>query len=316
MSGKRLRVPYFDVRAVRNATNSTNASKASKGKASRTVVPKDAVLLGRGEFGKALRISPRQARDLVDRLDARVRGVWSLPRSTPNGGPSDHVVLKVIEVKADVLRTLTNALRELYIQWHLSTAPAKRVHGNVFDVKKYVPTPYFGGYVPSTKEFVICMKMQPGETLKNAGVIRNKDQYLDVERAYISMLLNNVLYVDFHEGNVMVTRDGDVRLIDFGGAVLLSDAFPTKSDAKNFRRRLRRFLASWPHRTTYVAQRKHLNERLLFDFDSLDRVEKTLGIVAKTATSTLADVRGMIRESRRDNVRNLLARNAPVQYRA
>lgn len=300
--GATIRVPYFDVSTVKKVSNGYGVG---------TVVPKGASLLGEGEFGQAFKITPRQARGLVDHLDTHLRGVWSMPRGT------GHIVLKVLKIAGgDVHKALTNGLRELYIQWHLSTAPAKTVHGNVFDVKRYVPTPYFGGFVRATREFLICMKMQPGTTLLNANKLKNKNQYLEIERAYISMLLNNVLYVDFHEANIMVTDDGDVYVIDFGGALLLSDSFKTKKETEQFRRRLRQFLRYWPNHVTYFSQRKHINEQLMANNGQRAKIEKTLSIFSKAASGTLSNVRGMINAKRRHiNVPNIVGRNKNIVYK-
>ena len=300
MTKNALRVPYFDVATVRNTRLNRNKMKG-------TINPAGSNdQIGTGAFGRVYVISPAAAKDLVEHLDGHLRGVWSLPRK------GTKIVLKIMRAPNDDVRLwLTNALRELFIQHHLATAPAKMVHGKVFDAKKYVPTPYFGGYVRSTGEFIICMKLQPGVPVKNR-LIRNKAQYLDIERAYIAMLLNNVLHVDYHDGNVMVTPDGGVHLVDFGGAVLLSDTFRGRTDLALFKKKLRAFLAHWPTRATFVSQARHVNQSRLDDFDVMMWVEDQLGIVSQSASSTLLDMRGRIEKA--NDARNLNARRATIHY--
>jgi len=290
----RVRVPYFDVSKVKNIRSGTG-----------TVVPSGATVIGSGEYGRVYRVTPLSVRKLDDILDHHLRGVWSLPRG-------DHVVLKVMKPPANGTRQwVIMMLRELFIQFHLSTAPSKTVHGKIFNVKKYVPTPYFGGYVPSTGEFIICMKLQAGVQLFNA-TLRNKRQYLEIERAYLSMLLNNVVHMDFHDGNVMVTRDGGVHLVDFGGAVLLSDTFRRKSEYAAFKRQLHQFLKHWPERVTYATN--DLNYRIMSNLNTREAVENELGgLVSKSAAAELSEMRSKLQN--RQNARNLSSRKMRIHYK-
>jgi len=286
----RFSIPNFDTQFI--------ADIPSNKKVLPSIIGPSTKRLGSGQFGSVYSIPPKQARRYVDLLDSHYRGYWSLPRGTTN------VVIKVMTApESGTRKWLRNALRELYIQYHLSTAPSKTVYKKHFDIKKYVPTPYYGGYVRSSRQFILCMKMQPGQPLRNT-TLSNKKQYLEIERAYISMLLNNVVHVDFHSGNIMVSEDGSINLVDFGGAVLLSDVMAAPQ-LKVFKKKLDRFITFWPEHTTYINQRKSINEAII-NINTLLNLENELNIVAQPASSTLMNMRGQLLN--RGNIKNLMSK--------
>lgn len=298
----KLRIPYFDVSKVSETSINTRGNKRVN---SLTSVFKTGRALGSGQFGTVYTATGNDASIILDHIDTYYRGEWHKV-----AGKSTVVVkiMKSPEERNKVQTWLKNALRELYIQHHLSSAPKKVIKGKTFDVKKYVPTPYFGGYVRSTREFVIVMKMQPGKTLENSQYLRNKNHYLSIERAYISMLLNNVLHLDFHAGNIMVTDDGSIHLIDFGGAVLLSDVLPS-AELKSFKRRLYVFVKMWPEITTYATQAKNINHTILKNINLSLALENQLNLWPQSASDTLTEMRGFI--SRRNNIKELASRKLP-----
>jgi serine/threonine protein kinase len=291
----KFRIPYFDVSKVSHTNNNTKATTRSS--IGTILTGKQ---LGSGQFGTVYQVAGKDAAGLLDHVDTVYRGSWK----TPPSGKS--VVVKIMKAPDTNTRLwLKNALRELYIQYHLSVAPSKVIKGKTFDVKKYVPQPYFGGYVRSSREFVIVMRMQPGKTL-NSHHLKNKDHYLQIERAFISMLLNNVVHMDFHAGNIMVTDDGNIHLIDFGGAMLLSDVIP-KLKLKPFKKRLYRFISLWPKYTTYVTQAKNINHAIFnFSLDNENRISNELGIWPQSPSNTMLEMRGMIQK--RNNITNLSSR--------
>jgi serine/threonine protein kinase len=286
-------IPYFDHTLIQDIPSI---------KKTHSIIDPSWKRLGNGAFGSVFAIDAKHARQQVDLLDSHYRGFWSLPRG------DNTVVLKVMKAPDSGGRKwLRNALRELYIQYHLSTAPSKKVHNKQFDVKKYTPTPYFGGYIRSSREFIICMKMQPGKPLSNS-TLRSKRQYLEIEKAYISMLLNNVLHIDFHSGNVMVSEDGSIHLVDFGGAVLLTDVM-TPAQLQALKTKLHTFISFWPEHTTYVNQRKTINETII-NINTLLNLENELNIVAQSASGTLLDMRGLLRNKK--DIQNLISRRLNV----
>ena len=292
----KLRVPYFDMSKISSVNRNDKANKGSITTNFRGTV------LGAGQFGTVYKSDPKEASILLDHIDTYYRGVWRKVNCTKG---VNKVVVKVMKApRGNVQGWLKNALREMYIQHHLSKAPAKVIKGKTFDVKRYVPEPFFGGYVRSTREFIIVMKMQPGKPLQNRQFLRNKQHYLEIERAYISMLLNNILHVDFHAGNIMVTEDGHIHLIDFGGSVLLSDVLP-KIKVKPFKQRLYRFISMWPEHTTYVGQAKNLNHTIL-DLGVEEALEDELNIWPQSASNTMLEMRGFVQK--KNNIKNLSSR--------
>jgi serine/threonine protein kinase len=290
----KLRVPYFDeTKITKFKIDEVNTKRSI---ATRLPFGK---LLGSGEFGRVYAVSGKFASSLLDHVDTMYFGKF---KQVPAG---KTVVVKLMQApEKNVQLWLKNAMRELFIQQHLSKAISKVIQGKTFDVKKYVPQVYFGGYIRSSREFIIAMELQPGKTLLDVQSLANKKHYLEIERAYISMLLNNVVHMDFHSGNVMIDDDGNIHLIDFGGAVLLSDVLTT-SKLKKFKKRLYKFISYWPKHTTYVTQARNINH-FIFNLNLETALENEIQIWPQSASNSMMNMRAMIQKL--DNISNLTSR--------
>jgi len=278
-----------------------NKNKVPSANAKKTVVTNRMKTrkLGSGQFGAVYEVD----RETVNQVFDLVHPVFRSDRrlSIPARTRIAAKVLRPGDQSLSETQWLRNAMRELKIQQMLSFAKPIRKQGKVFDVSKYIPTAYFGGYVPSTGEFVIVMKLVSGKQVgTGAGFhqVKNRHQYLDIEKAWISLLLNNVLNLDFHIGNMMVTPKGQLYVIDFGAAVLLSDTMSPDKLA-SFKKRLNRFLTLWPKHTTYFHHGLNSSLAMNLGDDGLNQ----LNVWTRTAKEGLGNARSSI--AKRNDVTRL-----------
>lgn len=105
-----------------------------------------------------------------------------------------------------------------------------------------VPKLYGAGADTAEGVFVTVMELVQGPTLNT--YLKDRNQKLDaktfvlIEKAIASLWMAGVAHADFHSSNVIITPTGQVKIIDFGMAVVLP---------KERRQKVRSILARVPH---------------------------------------------------------------------
>ena len=96
---------------------------------------------------------------------------------------------------------------------------------------EFVPALYFAGAVQGA--WITCMEGVPGKPLFKTELSSLVEFRL--EHALRGLLLARVAHADLHPGNIMVTPDGAVKIIDFGISVVFPKTVASKVNAELLR---------------------------------------------------------------------------------
>ena len=117
------------------------------------------------------------------------------------------------------------ASREFDIMKKLNAARPVTIGNKKFDVRQYVPKPFFLAYWPTLRVFAIGMSLSPGKTFNNVhreGVDLGASILVTIEKAFLAMWFQGVIHTDLHGGNLLLNPlTGQVSIIDFGRAMRL-----------------------------------------------------------------------------------------------
>ena len=179
----------------------------------------------------------------VLKLQARRNGNF-VDTGAPQRG--QRVVVKVTSILPDDWRDggfepPSWLLREAQIQAYLTTAGCKIAEDGVrYCADEVVPRLYWSGFFPRDNVQVMVMEGIDGKTLSKTLDVAKRDVarsvYAKVEHAVFTLWAFGIVHGDLHWQNVMVSREGQVKIVDFGFALLADKLarFPTP-DARTMR---------------------------------------------------------------------------------
>jgi hypothetical protein len=156
------------------------------------------------------------------------------------------VVVKVTSILTDTWRKTVFEppswlLREAQIQAYLTTAGCKTAEDGVrYCAGDVVPHLYWAGFFPEDNVQVVVMEGIDGKTLYRALAPAEREiartVYDKVEHAVFTLWAFGIVHGDLHWNNVMVQRDGRIKIVDFGFALMADKLarFPTP-DARTMR---------------------------------------------------------------------------------
>jgi hypothetical protein len=126
------------------------------------------------------------------------------------------------------------SFREFETMRRLSTARPIGIRDKIFDISAHVPKAFMGGYDRKTQTFFVVMTRSLGRTI-DTMTSRGRNKTVSplaavvVERAVLSLFLNNTVHTDLHPGNIMVDetdpKNPRVTIIDFERALRMPEEF-------------------------------------------------------------------------------------------
>jgi serine/threonine protein kinase len=177
------------------------------------------------------------------KVRARVNGNF-VDTGAPRRGR--RVVVKVTSILPDdwrrtVFEPPSWLLREAQIQAYLTTAGCKVAEDGVrYCADEVVPRLYWSGFFPKDNVQVMVMEGIDGKTLYSTLAPARREVaralYAKVEHAVFTLWAFGIVHGDLHWNNVMVSREGQVKIVDFGFALMADKLarFPTP-DARTMR---------------------------------------------------------------------------------
>ena len=178
---------------------------------------------------------------VMPRLDALKAQARRNGNFVDTGAPPTgrRVVVKVTSIlpndyKRTVFEPPSWLLREVQIQAYLTTGGCKTAEDGVrYCSGEVVPRLYWSGFFPKDNVQVIVMEGIEGKTLQStlasAGREAARALYPKVEHAVFTLWAFGIVHGDLHNNNIMVSRDGQVKIVDFGFALMADRLarFPT-----------------------------------------------------------------------------------------
>ena len=176
--------------------------------------------VGKGTFGRVLQI-PREGKN-VALLRALCAGLEHPIRYQRLPPPPTPLLLKIENKHPRDSAFWTDRTREALIHAHLCRSLSST---------EFVPALYFAGAVQGA--WITCMEGVPGKPLFKTELSSLLEFRL--EHALRGLLFARVAHADLHPGNIMVTPDGAVKIIDFGISVVFPKTVASKVNAELLR---------------------------------------------------------------------------------